>query len=127
VSQARRIAESFSGHRFREVYDALADDVRWTLVGADTVVGRHAVVDVCEGTLAALAAGTSEFLRFVTVAEDEAAAVDVLARYVDGDGAVSLVSSCDVYEFTDGALTAITSYTVELAPGTSGGGSAASG
>jgi SnoaL-like domain len=114
VTATRRIAEAFSGHRFREVYDVLADDVRWTLVGGEVVVGRQAVVDLCEQTLAALEGGSSEFLRFVSIAQDDAAAVDVVARYVDGDGGVTLVSSCDVYEFASSRLTAITSYTAEI-------------
>ena len=36
------------------------------------------------------------------------------ARYVDADGAASVVSSCGVYEFDDGQVAAITSYAVEL-------------
>jgi hypothetical protein len=33
---------------------------------------------------------------------------------VDADGTTGVVSSCDVYEFTDGQVTTITSYAVEL-------------
>jgi hypothetical protein len=40
----------------------------------------------------------------------------VVARYVDADGTTSVVSSCDIYEFSDGQVTAITSYAVELDP-----------
>jgi hypothetical protein len=36
--------------------------------------------------------------------------VDTVARYEDG----SVVSSCDVYGFTDGLVTSIRSYAVEL-------------
>jgi hypothetical protein len=57
-----------------------------------------------------------EFTRFVVVADDATAAVDVVGRYVDADGGVSVVSSCDVYEFTGGLLTTLTSYAVELDP-----------
>jgi hypothetical protein len=39
-----------------------------------------------------------------------------VGRYVDADGGVSLVSSCDIYAFDDGVLTSITSYAVELDP-----------
>jgi len=115
VPDVRSIAEAFSGHRFRDTYDALAPDVRWTSVGAGVVTGKEAVVDACESTLSELATGTAEFLRFVVVADGDAAAVDAVGRYVDADGAVSVVSSCDVYEFSGGLLVAITSYAVELA------------
>ncbi|MFW3172029.1 nuclear transport factor 2 family protein [Geodermatophilus sp. CPCC 206100] len=114
VLTPRDVAEAFSGHRFRDVYDALAPDVRWTAVGQGETVGREAVVEVCEATLAELASGTAEFSRFVVVAEGDTVAVDSIARYVDADGGVSVVSSCDVYAFTSGLVTEIRSYAVEL-------------
>ncbi len=116
-STPRRVAEAFSGHRFAEAYPALADDVRWELVGQDVLVGRQAVVDACEATLAELGAGSAEFLRFVVVADGERVAVDTVARYTDADGQVGLVSSCDVYEFRDDRLITVRSYGVELPPG----------
>jgi ketosteroid isomerase-like protein len=118
MTTTRQIAEAFSGHRFQEAYAALAPDIRWTSVGQGTLTGREAVVEACEATLAELASGTAEFRRFVVIAEGDAAAVDAIGRYVDADGEVSLISSCDVYEFRDGAVTAITSYAVELDPAT---------
>jgi len=116
MTSPRQIAEAFSGHRFRDAYPALAPDVRWTSVGDGVVTGRQGVVDMCESTLAELSAGTAQFLRFVVIADGDAVAVDAVGRYVDADGGVSVVSSCDIYAFSDGVLTSITSYTVELAP-----------
>ncbi len=113
---ARRTAEAFSGHRFAEAYDALADDVRWDLVGEDTLVGRQAVVDACEATRAELGDGSTEFLRFVVVADGDRVAVDAVARYTAADGGSGVVSSCDLYEFRDDRLTTIRSYAVELDP-----------
>ena len=110
----RRTAEAFSGHRFAEAYPALADDVRWEIVGGETLVGRQAVIDACEGTLTALGEGSTEFLRFVVVADGDRVAVDTIARYTGADGTAGTVSSCDVYEFADDRLTAIRSYGVEL-------------
>ena len=116
MTTPRETAEAFSGHRFRDAYPALAPDVRWTSVGQGTLTGRQAVVDACEATLTELDGTSVEFSRFVVIADDDAAAVDVVARYVAADGAVSVVSSCDVYAFAGGALTDITSYAVELDP-----------
>jgi hypothetical protein len=45
---------------------------------------------------------------------DIGAAFDSRAEYVDAEGESSLIASCDIYEFVDGNLAAITSYTVEL-------------
>ena len=114
TSTPRRIAEAFSGHRFAEAYPVLADDVRWDLVGEDVLVGRQAVIDACEATLAELGRGSAEFLRFVVVADGDRAAVDTVTRYTDAEGRVGSVSSCDVYEFRDDRLVAIRSYGVEI-------------
>jgi ketosteroid isomerase-like protein len=116
MTTPRETAEAFSGHRFRDAYAALSPDVRWTAVGEGVVTGRQSVVDACEATLTELATTTTTFSRFVVVADADgrAAAVDVVARYVDADGTESVVSSCDVYEFVDGQVAAITSYAVEL-------------
>jgi len=115
----RRAAEAFSGHCFADAYPALADDVRWELVGQETLVGRQAVEGACEATVAELGEGSAEFLRFVVVADDERAAVDTVTRYTSATGEVGLVSSCDLYQFRDGRLVDIRSYAVELEPGTS--------
>lgn len=116
MTTPRETAEAFSGHRFHDAYAALSPDVRWTAVGEGVVTGRQSVVDACESTLAELATTTTVFSRFVVVADADgkSAAVDVVARYVDPDGTTSVVSSCDIYEFSDGLVTAITSYAVEL-------------
>jgi ketosteroid isomerase-like protein len=117
VPTPREVAEAFSGHRFSDAYDALAPDVRWTAVGEGELVGREAVIAACEDTLTALSTATTEFRRFVVIATEDAAAVDTVARYVDADGGGSVVSSCDVYAFTSGVVTAIRSYAVELDQG----------
>lgn len=110
----REIAEAFSRHRFDEAFPFLAEDVRWTLRGRAPVEGRAAVIAACRQTESFLRDVTTAFPRFVVVAEGSTAAVDVIARYEGADGSATVVSSCDVYEFRDGLVAAITSYTVEL-------------
>lgn len=109
-------AEAFSGHRFADAYDQLADDVDWVIPGQPGVTGRAAVVETCEQTLAALAQTRMETLRFLVVPGPTAVAVDSVTRYTDPDGSVSVVSSSDFYEFRDGLVVGITSYAVELDP-----------
>jgi len=65
---------------------------------------------------AKLATTRTEFPRFVVAGGGDAVAVDAVGRYTDADGSVSVVSSCDVYTFTGGALTSISSYAEELDP-----------
>ena len=123
----RQVAEAFSGHRFEEAYDQLAEDVRWVLVGAGELVGRAAVRDACEQTAAELVGGSTEFLRFLTVdgsgADGSGAvAVDAVGRYTTPGHPETVVSSCDLYEFRGGQVVTITSYTVELDQSGSGDG-----
>ena len=116
----QQIAEAFSRHRFSEVYDHLAADVRWVLPGHDGINGKHDVIAACESSFADMAQlASTEFSRFVSVASDRLAAVDAVGRYVSHDGTVSVVSSADIYEFdADGRVTTITSYAVELGAST---------
>lgn len=117
TTSVQEIAEAFSGHRFTETFPHLAPDVRWVSVGQSTLEGRDAVIAACEGSAAELAGVTTEFTRFVSVVGADAVAVDAIGRYVEAGGQTSVVSSCDIYEFDHGALTAITSYAVELPSG----------
>ena len=113
---AQQIAEAFSRHRFREVYDRFAPDLRWRVPGQDTLEGKDAVIAACESSLAGLEQlERTEFSRFVSVAGPSTAAVDAIGHYIAADGARSVVSSADIYEFdADGMVTTITSYAVEL-------------
>lgn len=113
----KKIAEAFSRHRFSEAFAHLAPDVRWVPVGQPTIEGKAAVIEACESTMTELTGVTTEFTRFVSVAGADAVAVDVIARYVEGNGDTSVVSSCDIYEFTGDSITTITSYAVELPAG----------
>lgn len=109
-----QIAEAFSGHRFTQVYPHLSDDVRWTLVGDRTIAGKAAVTATCEESAAYLATVTTAFTRFKVVVGEDSAVVDSRATYTDADGTVTVIASCDIYEFVDDSLSEITSYTVEL-------------
>jgi hypothetical protein len=116
ASNTQLISEAFSGHRFPETYEHLADGVRWELDGELVIEGKDAVVAACESSTAEMAKLTSvEFSHFESVAGDRFAVVDAEARYEEPDGSVSVVSSADVYEFDgEGQVTSITSYAVEL-------------
>ncbi|MEJ7650745.1 MAG: nuclear transport factor 2 family protein [Nakamurella sp.] len=118
TSTIQQIAEAFSSHRFNETFAHLAPDIRWVLVGESTIDGRNAVIEACEGTAAELAGSTTEFTRFVTVAGKDAVAIDAVGRYTDPDGQISVVASCDIYQFDNdsdhAAISTITSYAVEL-------------
>ena len=108
------IARAFSGHAFHEAYPYLAEDVRWILIGGPTLVGKEAAIEACEGTLQELAHTETTFTKFRTVVGADAVVVDVVGEYSAPDQAKSVVASCDIFDFSDGLIHTITSYTTEL-------------
>ncbi len=109
------IARAFSGHRFDETVDFIAPDAVWHLVGQTRLEGREAIVAACGETTEETADTQTSWLRFVSTGAGSVVAVDAIGRY-SGPQGVSVVSSCDIYEFAAGKITAITSYAVELPP-----------
>ncbi len=116
-STIKAIAEAFSRHRFAETYPHLAAEVRWELIGGPTLRGRDAVIEACEHSNRHLAQTTTEFGKFKTVVGSDSVVIDSLAEYVAVDGQKSVVASCDIYDFVEGVVTTITSYTVEVSAG----------
>jgi len=113
-STIEQIAEAFSRHRFSETYAYLSDSIRWNLVGAEPVVGKDEVVNTCQKSSDELANVAVTFRRFRSVADEDCVVVDSEAEYVDEANQVSVVASCDLYDFSNGQLSQITSYTIEL-------------
>ena len=111
------IAEAFSRHRFEETVPHMLDDLEWTLVGERRIVGKADVVAACRESAGYLADVRTTFDAFKVVANEGSVVIDSRAEYLDRDGEASHVASCDIYDFVDGRLAGITSYTVELSPG----------
>jgi ketosteroid isomerase-like protein len=109
------VARAFSAHRFEETLDHLADHVVWNLIGQTRLEGRDAVIAACQGTTAGNANVTTTWLRFISTGDGDVIAVDAIGRYA-GPGGVTAVSSCDIYEFTDGTIHTVTSYFAEVNP-----------
>jgi SnoaL-like domain len=114
MTTRERTARSFSGHRFSEAYPSLAEDVRWDIVGGPIVVGKQAVIDICQDTLDQLVGTSTEFTKFRTVVGDVSVVVDSTGEYHGPDGSTSVVASCDIFDFADDLVVSITSYTTEL-------------
>lgn len=111
------IATAFAGHRFTEAFPHLGDNVVWDLVGVeDQLVGKDAVVAACDTTTAELADVTTEFTQLRTIASGNTVVVDAVGNYTDPTGDRSAVASCDLFDFEDGKIVRIRSYTVEVKP-----------
>ena len=109
-----QVAAAFSGHDFEATFPYLADDIRWNILGDKLVEGKERVVATCRQTAGYLAGVTTSFARFRTLVAGDSVVVDSLAEYTDQGQDASRVASCDIYDFTDGRLAEITSYTVEV-------------
>jgi limonene-1,2-epoxide hydrolase len=109
-----QIAEAFSHHDFEATYPYLTDDVRWNIVGERLVEGKEQVIAVCRESAAYLRGVTTDFVKFRTVVTDDCVVVDSVAEYTDKEEKTSNVASCDIYDFTNGKVSEITSYTVEV-------------
>jgi|GEM_PF-1218334 len=107
---------SLSRHQFSDTYAHLAGDVRWVSVGESILEGRDVVITACDQSSTDLAQVSTEFVRFRSIVGSDAVAVDTVGRYTDSEQKISVVSSCDIYEFDGDTLTTITSYAVELEP-----------
>ena len=108
------VATAFSRHEFAATWPRLAPDVRWVIVGDRVLHGRAEVIAAGAESAAYLAGVTTTFSRFRVVAgEGGTVVVDSEATYAGPDGSTT-VASCDLYDFADDLLTAVTSYTVAL-------------
>ena len=96
----RAVIESLPGSKIREV--------------ANAGIGRDDVLAVCAATTDDLTGTAVELVHHRAVVAPDAVAVDTVTRYVAPDGEASTVASCDFYVITDGLITEIRSYAVDL-------------
>jgi ketosteroid isomerase-like protein len=109
------VARAFSSHRFEDAVPQLDNDIIWELVGGEALTGKPAVMDVCTSLARDLRGVQTTFDTFRVIVASSSVVVDSVASYVSGDGSVSRVASCDIYDFVDGRVVRIRSYNVELA------------
>jgi limonene-1,2-epoxide hydrolase len=109
-----QISEAFSRHDFEATYPYLTDDVRWNIVGQRPVEGKEKVISVCRESAAYLTGVATNFVRFRSIVTDDCVVIDSVANYTDKEEKLSYVASCDIYDFTNGRVSEITSYTVEV-------------
>jgi hypothetical protein len=99
----------------------MLDDIEWTLIGHNTIRGKADVLSACEESTMELAGVTTTFSKFKVVATNDCGVFDSQAEYMDVENESSRVASCDIYDFIDGNLIAINSYTLEAGPDPSPG------
>lgn len=112
--EPEQIAETFCRHRFAETYPYMAGDIQWNIVGGEELMGREAVIDRCEESAKYLETVSTTFLNLKIHRAEMIVVVEGTAQYQDRENEISSIASCDVFQFLDGRLVAITSYAIEL-------------
>ena len=109
-----QIAEAFCSHRFGVTYPYLADEIKWTIVGQEELLGRAAVIDRCDQSARFLETVSTTMAKLKIIRAEAVVVVEGAAQFQDQENQTSSVAGCDVFRFSDGRLVEITSYVIEL-------------
>ena len=109
-----QIAEAFCSYRFIETYPCMADEIKWSIVGKEELVGREAVIDRCDKSAKFLEIVSTTITKLKIYRAETCVVVEGAAQFQDQENQTSSVASCDVFQFSDGRLVEITSYVIEL-------------
>jgi ketosteroid isomerase-like protein len=109
-----QIAEAFCSHRFAVTYPYMADEIKWSIVGKEELVGREAVIDRCDKSAKFLETVSTTITKLKIYRAETCVIVEGAAQFQDQENKISSVASCDVFQFSDGRLVEITSYVIDL-------------
>lgn len=109
------IASNFSLGKFAEVYDSMADNIQWEIVGQQTLEGKENVKAHCQNIAAYFRSVTTDFNIHQTVQADGKVVILGLGEFIREGITVSKISACDVYHFdSDNKISSIASYCIEV-------------
>ena len=109
-----QIAEAFCSHKFVVTYPYMADQIKWNIIGKEELVGREAVIAKCGQAAKFLETVSTTIAKLKSFRAEPFVVVEGIAQFRDRENRTSRVASCDVFQFLDGLLIGITSYTIEL-------------
>jgi hypothetical protein len=94
-----QIAEAFCSHHFAETYPYMADEIKWTMIGRQELIGREAVIAHCIQGLKFLETVSTTYPKLKIYRADPFVIVEGAARFQDKDNQILTVASCDVFSF----------------------------
>ena len=109
-----QIAEAFCSYRFVVIYPYMDDEIKWSIVGREELVGWEAVIDQCNQSAKFLETVSATITKLKINRAETFVVVEGAAQFQDQENQTSSVTSCDVFQFSDGQLVEITSYVIEL-------------
>jgi hypothetical protein len=106
------VAQLFSGGRFDEAKDRVAEQVEWQIYEEKMQLrGKAEVMDFCRSVAEYFKSITTNFEAYGLVADDTKVAIYGKAEFIRGGQTINTVHSCDIYEFdVDGNISRIYSY-----------------
>jgi glutathione peroxidase-family protein len=110
----KQIAEAFSKHDFETTYPFINENIQWSMVGGENIIGKENVLKTCNESSNYLNTVKTNFIKFLILESENHIIIDSISEYIDQDNNVSKVASCDIYKFKKERLIGITSYCIEL-------------
>ncbi len=105
---------AFSNGEFETIYDFIADDAVWIVVGENTFTGKKAIIDNCKQVSNYFKTVKTKFEILNAIEDNKKVVVNGTAEFLKDNIRVSFVSACDLYEFNkEGKFEKITSYCIE--------------
>jgi hypothetical protein len=109
-----QIATNFSCHEFEITYPYFTESILWVNVGGEEYKGKEAVIEACRSSLDYLQQVVTTRKKCDVLVGKDMVIVQTETEYTDPKQEKSIVASCDIYQFTEEKLIAITSYNIEL-------------
>lgn len=107
------IAYAFSTGKFNLIYDFIAPEAEWEIVGDTVFSGREQIIANCERVSAYFNTVTTNFKIANTLQDGKKVAINGTAEFFKNDQLISFISACDLYEFNEQQqLIKITSYCI---------------
>ena len=88
----------------------MADEIKWNIVGREELMGREAVIDRCVESAKYLETVSTTFTKLKINRAETCVVVEGAAQFQDQEYQTSSVASYDVFQFSDGRLVEITSF-----------------
>ena len=110
-----KLASDFSLGKFGEVYGAMADNIRWEIIGEQTLEGKEKVMVQCQNIATYFKSLSTDFKIHQTIQENVKVVIIGLGEFIREGKTVSKISACDVYEFdSENKISSLSSYCIEV-------------
>lgn len=114
VIRMSAVAKAFSNGEFQTAFPYLDEDVIWTIVGENQFVGKQAVVENCLQVEQYFSSVSTFFETLNIITDNNKVVINGTAECKRGNKRISLISACDIYEFTsENKIISVNSYCIQ--------------